>query len=75
MYKNYFHNDKAIIENKDKKKLQQILNKEAKIEVDINILLNRVKIEKKYERKKKIFLYISTITILVLISVFLTMIK
>ena len=75
MYKNYFHNDKATIENNDKKKLHQILNKEAKIAVDINILLNRVKIEKKYERKKKIFLYISTITILVLISVFLTMIK
>ena len=58
MYKNYFHNDKASIENKDKKKLQQILNKEAKIEVDINILLNRVKIEKKYERKKKKYFYI-----------------
>ena len=58
MYKNYFHNDKATIENNDKKKLHQILNKEAKIAVDINILLNRVKIEKKYEKKKKnIFIY------------------
>ena len=75
MYKNYFHNDKATIENNDKKKLQQTLNKEAKIAVDINILLNRVKIEKKYEKKKKIFLYTSTILILVLISTFLTISK
>ena len=51
MQKTYFHNNKSFDENKDKKKLTQISKLNKKI-VDINILLNRVKIEEKNEPKR-----------------------
>ena len=57
MQKNIFHNNKNISENRDKKKLIQISNTKIKNVVDINILLNRVKIEEKNETKRKIIFY------------------
>ncbi|MDA8918972.1 hypothetical protein N9I08_04450 [Candidatus Pelagibacter sp.] len=60
MQKTYFHNNKSFDENKDKKKLTQISKLNKKI-VDINILLNRVKIEEKNEIKKK-FIFFSFVT-------------
>jgi len=57
MLKTYFHNSKSTYENKDKKKLAQINKKDSKVIVDINILLNRVKIEKKNQLKRKIIFF------------------
>ena len=54
MQKTYFHNYKSISENNDQKKtIPTNYIKQKKI-VDINKLLNRVKMNKKYEAKKKI---------------------
>ena len=57
MSKNYFHNNISITENKIQKKntLTQYTNQ--KMNVDINILLNRIRIEEKNETKKKIIFY------------------
>jgi hypothetical protein len=61
MYKSYFHNDKLINENEDKTKIHQKYNPNIKKIVDINILLNKVKLEKRSEIKKKI-IFISSVT-------------
>ena len=47
MPKSYFHNQKPIYENKNQTKITPVFNVVTKRAVDINILLNRVKIEKK----------------------------
>ena len=75
MQKNYFHNNKIRNENKDKKKLLQFSNIETKSIVDINILLNRVKIEKKNRTKRKIvFFSLVTLTI-ILFGIFIATIR
>ena len=73
MQKNYFHNDKSINENK--KRLAQISNNETNRIVDINILLNRVKIEEKNEIKKKFLFFSFTIIALSLFGTFIALIK
>ena len=65
---NYFHNNKLIIENKIKKKNTPIQYTNQKMNVDINILLNRIRIEEKNETKKKIIFYSLTILALGLFS-------
>jgi len=75
MQKTYFHNNKLINENKDKKKSFQTLNPDIKSVVDINILLNRVKIEKKIEAKRKTIFYTSVLLMLGIISAFIIVIK
>ena len=57
MPKTYFHNNKLLNENKDKKKLIQTPKLEIKGIVDINILLNRIKINEKKMRKRKIMFF------------------
>ena len=64
MQKTYFYNNKSFSENKDKKKIVSSHHIKSKINVDINKLLNRVKIEKKNENKKKVIFYSSMISIL-----------
>ena len=62
MQKSYFHNNKAISESKSQKiniPLQYIDQKRV---VDINRLLNRVRIEKKNKTKREIIFY-SSITL------------
>tara|TARA_B100000768_G_C11172961_1_gene329527 strand:+ start:12 stop:254 length:243 start_codon:yes stop_codon:yes gene_type:complete len=61
MLKSYFHNNKSIAENKSQKKSIPIQHVSQKINVDINILLNRIRINKKSEIKKKIIFYSLTI--------------
>ena len=56
MQKTYFHNFKSIKEIKYKKKIYHTLNLKKKT-VDINILLNRIKVENKNERKRKIVFF------------------
>ena len=61
MQKSYFHNNKAISESKSQKiniPLQYIGQKRV---VDINRLLNRVRIEKKNKIKREIIFYSSMI--------------
>ena len=75
MYKNYFHNNKLVNENRDKKKLAQISNLDKKAIVDVNILLNRVKIEEKNRTKRKIIFFTITTSSLILFGTFIAIIK
>tara|TARA_B100000768_G_C11264647_1_gene370460 strand:- start:1449 stop:1667 length:219 start_codon:yes stop_codon:yes gene_type:complete len=54
MYKNYFHNNKLNNISEIKKKLPATNHSKSKITVDINKLLNRIKIEKKNDTKRQI---------------------
>ena len=57
MQKNYFHDFKSSNENTDKKKTSQASKVYTQDVVDVNILLNRIKIEKKNEIKQKIIFF------------------
>ena len=61
MQKAFFHNGKHNSENNVQKKTIQLPYIDQKRVVDINRLLNRVRIEKKNETKRKIIFYSSTI--------------
>jgi hypothetical protein len=75
MLKNYFHNSKLLNENKDKKKSLQTNKNDIRKAVDINILLNKVKIKKKSEAKRKIFFYSFVTLIVGLFGTFISIIK
>ena len=75
MQRNYFHNYKDLYENKTKKKLNLISRTEVKSVVDINILLNRVKLKKKNEIKQKVIFFSFTISAVSIFGAFITMIK
>ena len=63
----YFYNDKSPSNDLDRKTKPHIIKKNTKVIVDINILLNRVKIEQKNETKRKIILFsIVTLTIILI---------
>ena len=75
MPKVYFYNEKSIDQNintKSLSKAQQISEKQV---VDINKLLNRVRIEKKNETKQKIIFYSLIIFGLSLMGLFLAIVK
>ena len=55
MKKTYFHNKYLNNVNKEQEKIIPVKNTNRKINVDINKLLNRVKIEEKVDIKKKFF--------------------
>ena len=57
MRKVYFHNEKSIDQNLNTKRLSEAQNIGERQVVDINKLLNRVKIDQKNETKKKIIFY------------------
>ena len=61
MQKVYFHNDKSIDQNINTKRLSETLQVNKKQVVDINKLLNRVKMNQKNETKQKIIFYSSTV--------------
>ncbi len=75
MLKAYFHNSKHVSENKSQKKTIPTQYIDQKRIVDINKLLNAVRIEKKNETKKKIIFYSSVILTLGLFSTLITIIK
>ena len=75
MLKTYFHNSKHISENKSQKKTIPTQYIDKKRIVDINKLLNAVRIEKKNETKKKIIFYSSVILTLGLFATLITIIK
>ena len=75
MTKTYFHNSKISNENKDKIKTAQVPKIYTKKIVDINILLNRVKLEEKNEIKKKIT-FVSLVTLgVTLFGAFIVILK
>ena len=57
MRKVYFHDDKSIDQNINTKRLSEVQYVSEKQVVDINKLLNRVKIDQKNETKRKIIFY------------------
>ena len=75
MTKTYFHNSKISNENKDKIKTAQVPKIYTKKIVDINILLNRVKLAEKIEKKQKIT-FVSLVTLgLTLFGAFIVILK
>ena len=75
MRKSYFHNKKLIDQNLNTKRLsgaQQIGEKQV---VDINKLLNRVKIDQKNETKRKIIFYSFIILGLSLLGTFIALLR
>ena len=75
MQKTYFHNYKISNKNKDIKKNLQLADINIKSVVDINILLNRVKVEEKNEIKRKIIFYSFITLILILFGSLIAIIK
>ena len=75
MQKVYFHNNKSIDQNINTKRLSEAQHVSEKQVVDINKLLNRVKIEKKNETKQKIIFYSFTILGLSLLGTTITLLK
>ena len=75
MQKTYFHDRKHIGEKKVNKKTIPLQYIDQKRIVDINKLLNRVKIDQKNETKRKIIFYSSTILGLSLLGTLITLLK
>ena len=75
MRKVYFHNDKTINQNINTKRLSEAQHVSEKQVVDINKLLNRVKIDQKNETKRKIIFYSSTLLGLSLLATLITVFK
>ena len=75
MQKTYFHDSKHLSEKKVQKKTIPLEYIDQKRIVDINKLLNRVKIDQKNETKRKIIFYSLTTSTLVLFSTFIMIIK
>jgi len=70
-----FDNNKSKSENRSQKKNIPVQYIDQKRIVDINKLLNRVKIDQKNERKRKIIFYSLAILALGLFSTFIMIIK
>ena len=75
MPKVYFHNEKSIDQNINTKRLSEVQQVSEKQVVDINKLLNRVKIDKKNETKRKFIFYSLTILSLSLLGALITVLK
>ncbi|QIZ21542.1 hypothetical protein E5R92_07080 [Candidatus Pelagibacter giovannonii] len=75
MQKVSFHNRKSIDQNINTKKLSEAQRVSEKQVVDINKLLNRVKIDQKNETKRKIIFYSSTVLGLSLLGTLITVLK
>ena len=71
----YFHNHKSIDQNVNTKKLSKVQNISEKQVVDINKLLNRIKIDHKNETKRKIIFYSLSILGLFLLGTLITFLK
>ena len=75
MQKTYFHDKKHFSEKKVQKKTTPLKYIDKKRIVDINKLLNRVRVDNKNEIKRKIIIYSSSIVLLGLFSTFIMIIK
>ena len=75
MPKVYFHNGKSIDQNINTKRLSEAQHTGERQVVDINKLLNRVKIDQKNEIKRKIIFYSFVILGLSLFGTLITFLK
>ena len=75
MRKTIFHNNRSTSQNEDIKNLEQVFFVNQKVNVDINKLLNRVKIKEKKEKKEKFIFLGAAILVLGLMGIFITFIK
>ena len=75
MRKVYFHNGKSIDQNINTKRSSEAQYISEKQVVDINKLLNRVKIDQKNETKKKFIFYSLVILGLSLLGTLITVLK
>ena len=75
MPKVYFHNEKSIDQNINTKRLSEAQHINERQVVDINKLLNRVKIDQKNETKRKIIFYSFVILGLSLLGTVITFLK
>ena len=75
MQKVYFHNGKSIDQNINTKRLSEAQHIGERQVVDINKLLNRVKIDQKNETKRKIIFYSLVILGLSLLGTLITFLK
>jgi len=75
MRKVYFHNEKSIDQNINTKRLSEAQHIGERQVVDINKLLNRVKIDQKNETKRKIIFYSVTILGLSLVGTLIIFLK
>ena len=75
MPKYYYHNYKSIDESIDEKNFPTIKAAVQKTTVDINMLLNRVKLEKKTEITQKIIYYSLTFSLICLMGVFIAFVR
>ena len=75
MRKVYFHNEKLIDQNINTKRLSEAQYIGERQVVDINKLLNRVKIDQKNETKRKIIFYSFIIMGLSLFGTLITFLK
>ena len=75
MPKVYFHNEKSIDQNINTKKLSEAQHIGERQVVDINKLLNRVKIDQKNETKQKIIFYSFIVLGLSLLGTLITVLK
>ena len=75
MRKVYFHNEKLIDQNINTKRLSEAQYIGERQVVDINKLLNRVKIDQKNEIKRKIIFYSFIILGLSLLGFLITFLK
>ena len=75
MQKMYFHNYKSIDQNTNTKKISKLQNISEKQVVDINKLLNRIKIDHKNDTKRKIIFYSLSILGLSLLGTLITFLK
>ena len=71
----YFHNEKSIDQNINTKRLSEAQHIGERQVVDINKLLNRVKIDQKNETKRKIIFYSLVILGLSLLGTLITFLK
>jgi len=75
MHDRIFHNNKLFKNNLEKTKSFNSQNNNLKIHVDINNLLNRVKIDQKIEKKNKITFFILGILLVGLMGIFISIIR
>ena len=75
MRKVYFHNKKSIDQNINTKRLSEAQHINERQVVDINKLLNRVKIDQKNETKQKIIFYSFVILGLSLLGTLITFLR
>ena len=75
MTKSYFHNLKSNNENLEIRKTLPVKSGNQKARVDINKLLNRVRVDKKNQSKKKIAFFGLGVLLVSLMGIFISVIR